>query len=289
MFEEEQRILTTAIETWQPVAVVVGFSGGYDSMITAHVTHQLDTHGLPIEVWAIDTNLSADGWREYVTGVATRFGWNFNIYDNKRGFEKYKRMVSRVGQPLTPTGHSWAFRYLKERGFDAIHMMHKKHKNDKTLFLAGTRRAESLKRINTPEVDRVSSSNKILANPIVHWSNEQCDVYRIENSLPDNPFYDTVRGSGDCQCNWGKFISRRILDKYSPALSAGNVAEIDRLARQCNGIGWDGSNEAQAEMFENYDGDAELTMPFLCQNCSRTKTRVSRETLEQVYIQRGLI
>lgn len=285
---KSQKILTAAITKWKPVALVSLFSGGYDSAITTHVLHRLDTHGLPIQVWAIDTQLAADGWREYVQSVANQFGWNFQVYDNKKGFEQFKKSVELKGCPRTRQMHTHVFQKLKERGIDAIHMMQKKTRHDKTLFVSGMRRAESDYRANADDYHRSGKSNKIFAAPIVHWSNEECDLYRIENNLPDNPFYDTVKGSGDCQCNWGNFITYRMLQKHSPKLAAGNVAEIDCISRELHGYGWDGSPAGQTEMFADHDGEAELTSPFLCAGCSRAKVRVPGRLVEKRYLQAGL-
>jgi 3'-phosphoadenosine 5'-phosphosulfate sulfotransferase (PAPS reductase)/FAD synthetase len=285
---ESQRILTTAIETWKPVALVSLFSGGYDSAITTHALHRLDTHGLSIQVWAIDTQLSADGWREYVQGVATGQGWNFQIYDNKRGFEQFVTAVNFHGCPRTKAGHTWAFQRLKERGFDAILMMNKTSRGDKVLFVSGVRRAESTDREEADEIQRVGHSNKIFCSPIINWTNDDCDLYRVENNLPDNPFYNTVKGSGDCQCNWGNFITMRTLQKYSPALAAGNVATVDQISRELHGYGWDGKIEAQAEFLQDYSGEAQLTSPFLCAGCSRAKHRAPARIVESRILQAGL-
>jgi 3'-phosphoadenosine 5'-phosphosulfate sulfotransferase (PAPS reductase)/FAD synthetase len=70
-----QQILTNAIDQWQPKNLVSLYSGGYDSAVTTHLLHRLDTHGLPIQVAAIDTQLAADGWHDYVTDVADKQGW----------------------------------------------------------------------------------------------------------------------------------------------------------------------------------------------------------------------
>lgn len=286
---EPQRILTTAIETWNPVALVSLFSGGYDSAITTHVLHRLNTHGLPIQVWAIDTKLSTDGWRDYVTGVAAGQGWNFQIYDNEIGFREFVELVRLYGCPYSRQGHTTVFRRLKERGFDAILKMNKKNWNDKVLFVSGMRRAESAERKASKEVERIGKSNKIFAAPIVGWENDECDYYRIENNLPDNPFYDTVGGSGDCQCNWGLFITLLQLAKHSPKLAAGNVALINELSKLLHGYGWgEKPRHGQQEFFENLTGEAELTSPFLCAGCSRTKHRVPARIVEQRILQAGL-
>lgn len=285
---KSQEILSKAINEWNPVALVALFSGGYDSMITTHVLHRLDTHGLPVQVWAIDTQLAADGWREYVQTVAAGFGWDFRIYDNKKGFEQYKQVVEYHGQPYSRKGHTYAYQRLKERGFDAIHMMQKAERSDKTLFASGVRYAESAARQSADEIARSGNSNKIFCAPIIQWTNEECDYYRVEYGLPDNPFYDTVKGSGDCQCNWGRFITYRMLKKHSPKLAAGNVAEIDRISRELHGYGWDGTLEGQTEMFEDFAGEAELTSPFLCAGCSRAKVRAPGRFVEKRYLQSEL-
>lgn len=258
-------------------------------MITTHVLHRLDTHGLPIQVWAIDTKLAADGWHDYVTNVARGQGWNFQIYDNLKGFAQFVEAVKFHGCPRSKEAHTWAFQRLKERGFDAILMLNKKKRSDKVLFVSGVRRSESTDRQDADEIQRIGHSNKIFCSPIIDWSNEDCDYYRVEHNLPDNPFYNTVKGSGDCQCNWGNFITMRILQKYSPQLAAGNVGIIDHISRGIHGYGWDGSIEGQEEFFKDYPGEAQLTSPFLCAGCSRAKHRVPARIVERRILQAGLL
>lgn len=260
-----QQILTNAILKWQPKSLVSLYSGGYDSAVTTHLIHTLDTHGLPIHVAAIDTQLAADGWREYISSVADSQKWNFKIYSSDKAWSQF---IVRV--------------------IEAIHMAMKKNRADKTLFVSGVRRAESSFRAGAAEVQRIGHSNRIFAAPIVHWTQEDCDIYRIENNLPDNPFYGTVKGSGDCQCNWGNFISLETLEKYSPQLAQGNVALIDKLSRDLHGFGWDSREfESQSRLVEDVE-PAILTEPFLCQGCSRAKIRVSTEAVESLMLQRGL-
>lgn len=285
-----QEILTTAIKEWNPIRIVCLFSGGYDSMCATHLTHRLDTHGVPISTWAIDTKLSADGWREYVQVVADELQFsNFNIWDNEKGFRQFVESVRQKGCPRTRAMHTYVFQKLKERGIDGIHMLYKQQRSDKTLFISGMRRAESVYRQNADEVSRVGNSNKIFAAPIVYWSDEDIARYRMNNDLPDNPFYDTVKGSGDCQCNWGNFITLGTLRIYSPNLAAGNVALIDQLSKDLHGYGWDGS-PASEPLFdiEEYWDTGELTSPFLCSNCSRIGTH-RHKAAEEVMLQRGML
>lgn len=286
-----QQILNESIAKWEPVHVVCLFSGGYDSMCMTHLAHTLDTHGVPMSVWAVDTNLAADGWHDYLRGVADELSFrDFNIYDNKKGYAQYVEWVREHGCPRNITGHTRAFARLKERGIDAIHMMYKDRRSDKTLFLSGMRKYESAKREKEmqSEVQRRGTSNKVFANPLFWWTDEDIARYRIEHDLPDNPFYDTVKGSGDCQCNWGNFISLGTLQLHSPILAAGNVADINRISLDNHGYGWDGQLDIESLFDMNgLVGDGELTTPFLCSNCSR-QGKPRHKAIEEVMLQRGL-
>jgi 3'-phosphoadenosine 5'-phosphosulfate sulfotransferase (PAPS reductase)/FAD synthetase len=287
-----QEIVTEAIKEWQPVRVICLFSGGYDSMAMTHLAKSLDMHGVPLAVWAVDTKLSADGWTDYMHKVASELDLqDFHIYDNQKGFQEYKRWVKEHGNPRTRKGHTRAYRRLKETAFNAIHMMYKRSRHDKTLFLSGMRKHESAEREKSMifEVHRAGNSNKIFANPLFWWTDLDIARYRIEHDLPDNPFYDTVKGSGDCQCNWGNFITIGTLRLYSPELAVGNVAVLDKISKDNHGYGWDGEPANISPMFdtEEYWGKCNLTTPFLCGGCSR-KGAHKHKAAEEVMLQRGL-
>lgn len=296
-----QQILTNAIEQWQPASLVSLFSGGYDSAVTTHLLHTLDTHGLPVKVAAIDTQLAADGWREYVQAVADKQGWDFKIYKSDKAWQQFLTLVVHTGCPRSRPMHTYVFQKLKGRVIEAIHIAMKEElrltrltltkgqvRGAKTLFVSGMRRAESAFRKEAAEVQRIGHSNRIFAAPIAHWSQEECDLYRVENGLPDNPFYGTVKGSGDCQCNWGDFINLETLQKHSPVLAGGNVALIDKISRDLHDFGWDSRDvESQLRLIEDVE-PAKLSEPFLCQGCSRAKVRAPGGAVEEVMLQRGL-
>ena len=282
---EEQRILTDAIRAYNPRQIVILFSGGYDSMVTAHLTRGLDTEGIPVGTWAIDTKLSADGWLEYVAGVAVELALpDFHIYDNQSGYEEFEKWVSAQGCPRSKLGHNRAYNRLKNRAIAAIHMLYKQGWRDKTLFVTGIRRSESVARKDWPEHGKNDKSNICYCCPILHWSDERVTGYRIQHDLPANPFYDTVKGSGDCQCNWGNFIKLARLQKFSPKLAAGNVAQLDRLSRERHGYGWDEEPPPDWMKYQATLFPEELDGVFLCSNCSRGGDK--HKKAEEVYLQR---
>lgn len=280
-------IINTAIADWNPSTIVCLYSGGYDSLCATHLVHSFGL-GLPVLVYSIDTKLSADGWSNYVSAVARQYKWNHHVYDNEKGFNEYKEWVTEYGCPYSDAGHNRAYNRLKDRGIDAILKKHKLHNHDKVLFVSGIRKAESFKRSKlTDPIQRKGEMNAIFANPLFWWTDNDVLNYRVDNDLPDNPFYKTVGGSGDCQCNWGRFITLRKLARHSPVLAAGNVAAIDEISRRYHGYGWDGTPEGQQELIE-MDEDEGSVSPFLCSNCSRRKTPGYQEAQEQQYIQAGL-
>jgi 3'-phosphoadenosine 5'-phosphosulfate sulfotransferase (PAPS reductase)/FAD synthetase len=308
--------LDVAINKTKPVAINGLFSGGFDSMIAIHLAHRLNTHGIPLKVWAVDTNLAADGWHEFVKSVATKYGWDFEIYNNVNGFGRFLAQVAEMGLPRTKKGHKYTMNKLKGVAFSGIHALtktgkvlkippntpHSKTKkiyqynkvdtkaikNNKTIFITGMRRDESPDRESIPILQRYGTSNFYWLALIADFSEGDCFNYRIENDLPDNPFYDTVKGSGDCQCNWGDFISYETLKRFSPILAQGNVKVIDFLNRHYHETTWDHKSTNQLilpTLDGNYKEPCELTSPFLCQGCSRKKSKPTKKQVEQRYLQ----
>lgn len=280
---QSHQIIENAIAAATPehatLHVVILYSGGYDSLITAHVAHIHQRYS----VWSIDTMLSADGWREYVTGVAQHYAWDHHIYNNETGYAQFQTWVAHHGCPRTRQGHTHAYRRLKERALYAILMQYKQQRHDRVLFLTGIRRAESNDRRDVGEWRRMGHSNIFFANPILYWSDSDVTRYRWDHDLPENPFYATVRGSGDCQCNWGNFITLNKLRQHSPNLAHGRVHDLDASSRATHGYGWDGEIEGQLSMIDD-DDDGSFS---LCMQCSRDKGGII-EAQEYRALQEGL-
>ena len=262
-----------AIDKWNPSSIVCAFSGGYDSMVTTHIiNNHREAFNIPVRTMSIDTGLTADGWREYIDKTANRFGWG--LFFEYGDIESYKNWVKVNGQPYSRKGHHYAYNRLKDRAFDATLKRLKNNWRDKVLFVSGLYRAESTERQKLTEpIQRKRESNAIFVNPCFYWQKGDFLQYRLDHDLPTNPFYDTVGGSGDCQCNWGRFITLRKLQKYSPQLAAGNVGEIDSLSKEFHGYGWDGTPAGQTEMFATFEDNSKGVSPFLCANCSRDSYR----------------
>lgn len=290
-----EEIINKALADWKPSHIVILCSFGDDSMTLSHYVHTKMTFDVPLLTYAIDTKLSADGYLDWIKSVDAHYGWGLQIYDNQSGFEEYVDWVRRNGQPYSRKGHTYAYARLKDRAIEAMLRNLKQNYYDKILFLSGVRKYESAEREKLEDpIQRKGSKEKpmnaIFANPLFYWRDEDVVRYRIEHELPANPFYETVGGSGDCQCNWGYFITLRKLQKESPELAAGNVAIVDEASMEHHGYGWDGRRRGQTELFEDYEDDGEMTSPFLCAGCSRAKSpRPGKEAAEDAtYLQSSL-
>ncbi|NIS53106.1 MAG: phosphoadenosine phosphosulfate reductase family protein [Phycisphaerae bacterium] len=287
MKRTSEDLISEAIDRFDPSHVILAISGGYDSLCMAHYVHENIKFDKPLLTYAIDTQMAADGWREWIDSVAHGFGWKFDIYHNTHGWKQYQKWVKRFGQPTTKTGHKRAYARLKDRAFDAMTKHHKTIRTDRILYLTGIRAEESSARSKLQPINGGINKSTSYCNPVFYWTNKQILAYRIEHDIPINPFYETVGGSGDCQCNWGKFITLRKLQKYSPKLAAGNVAIIDRISKEYHGYGWDGDIVGQGKIFEDFEDDGEMCSPFLCEGCSRSKTPKPglHKAEEQIYEQ----
>lgn len=288
-------ILNRAYEYWRPRWIFLLYSGGYDSVCSTHVGWHwaesiIATHGLT-KVISADTGVAADGWREYVERVASAERWTHEIWDNPNP-DFYYDNSREYGFPFTKPMHGQImFRNLKERTFDAVRAAHKNHPRDRCMLITGMRRAESTDRADTPEW--LEDGAGLWVSPLVNWTEEDIYEYRIARGFEPNPFYETVGGSGDCECNWGQFTDIETIERYSPKLGA----KIRPVHEEClvkfgYGYGERGDNE-----YLIGERAGQMTLPGvepiinLCAGCAKhydsieaTVQRLNRATPEHLKV-----
>lgn len=271
---DAERIITSAVNIYKPSHIVCLFSGGYDSMVASDIAARwarLYGHSLTVRVVSVDTLLSVDGWREFVTGTARLRRWPHLIWDNPNP-EWYEQDVLAHGFPYTRVMHRIMYIMLKERAIKEVLKHYKKFWHDRVMFVTGIRRDESPERWGTVEHEKRKAD--VWCNPLVNWTRGDLEDYRLTYGLPDNPFYDTVGGSGDCQCNWGNFIALSELAKYSPRLAAW-LYDLNERVKAIHGWGWD--EVPSKQLLAERAGQLTLPgvdpiageLPFLCAGCER--------------------
>lgn len=282
------RILDTALRTYKPTVLVACYSGGYDSMVMLHVVVQWarqHAHSANLVTVAVDTLLSADGWRKFVTTSAKELGArHFAIWDNP-DLDLWRNDVETRGFVYRKAQHPFYFYYLKQRVFRMVLAHYKKHRYDKVMFLNGIRRAESADRRNAPEVEVRGSG--VYVNPVLYWSNGDVHRYHLQHGLPVNPFYDRTHNSGDCLCNWHNRISMDELRRYGTK-AASVIEPLHQHNIEQFGYGYDSepsqsAKQEAAGQLRLFDWDTDCT-PNLCAGCS--KPEPTNDALDFVTLQR---
>lgn len=281
--EISRSILDRAVATYDPSLIMCCFSGGYDSLIATHMVHRWQAP-VPVLTVSVDTLISADGWREFVTTAAAAIGvTRFEIADNPE-LDSWKKDVEERGFVYRRNQHLFYFYWLKQRVFRLLLAKYKTHRHDRVMFVTGVRRAESKERANTPEVSE--SGSAVYCNPLVYWNEEECWLYRTAHELPVNPFYDTFGNSGDCLCNWHNQISLAAVEQHAP-----NAYQVIKpLHDGCltnHGYGYQGEPSRYTK--QELAGQMRLLpdmddVPNLCAGCSRIAP--DNATLDELMAQR---
>lgn len=259
----ETSILQTAYETYNPSAIIACFSGGYDSMVATHI---VEDRFPDVVVASIDTGLTADGWPDYIQSVADRFNWNLKFWHGD--LDGWSQRTKEYGFAFNADQHKSNFYYLKQKAIRQMVQDYKQHNHDRIMLISGVRRAESPRRASAPEIERKGCG--VYVNPLVNWSDEDIIRYRLEHGLPDNPFYEVFKNSGDCLCNWGQHIPLEVLQEHAPKCHA-HIKPVHDSTMNTHGYGYNQSpsqswileKAGQLPLFDLPDDT-----PNLCDGCT---------------------
>lgn len=262
-------LLDEAYEKFNPVHVTVLFSGGNDSIVTAHIAKRwAEKRGIDIAIDAIDTTLHIDVWPFWVRYAAASSGFE-NLTITKTPEDGwYEDWVIKYGFPYTKKMHKQTYQRLKERVIEKILRERKgDERTNKVLFITGIRRYESPERYDYDPINNPKGSQAFV-NPIIDYRDEYRDKYQRVFSLPVNPYNVLGLGSGDCQCNWGAFVNIVTLKRHSPKLAA-RIEPLHHEARKIHGWGF---GEVPSKSLKTAMKGQEI-MPglgvFLCAGCER--------------------
>ena len=276
-------ILNRAYDFWQPNWIFFLYSGGDDSVCATDigVAWARDKMHPHAKVISIDTHVSADGWRDYVTRVARRWYYLHEIWDNSNP-DFYTENCRAYGFPYTKEMH-WTIMYrnLKERAIDAVRAAHKADRRDRCMLVSGIRRDESDQRKNEPEWKEDGAG--LWVSPLVDWTEQDTYEYRLIRGFEPNPFYETIGGSGDCECNWGQFTDIETLERYSPNLAARiRPVHEECLVKFGYGYGERGSEALRAEMAGQLVLPGVEPIMNLCAGCARHYDPIEAEVQRKI-------
>lgn len=265
-------IIQEAIDTYRPIAVVLMFSGGHDSLVSSDVSAKILTEmGIPFLVYHGDTTIGIPETQQYVKDTCASKGWSLHIRQPPNKEDHYEQIVQLHGFPgATKQSHQIMYRRLKERAlrhFVTHELKSSPQSRENVLLISGIRKSESVIRMGYSE-EILKDDSRIWACPIFHWSEKDCDRYMMEEALPRNPVKDRICISGECLC--GAFGGREELAEIRACYPhvASRIDELHEKAK-ANGFPWPWSSGPTNWYKHNPPGQLDM---FMCVGCEEKRS-----------------
>jgi 3'-phosphoadenosine 5'-phosphosulfate sulfotransferase (PAPS reductase)/FAD synthetase len=198
------KIMREAIETYKPIAIFAGFSGGNDSIVATHFA--CTEYGAAAV--HCNTMIGVEKSREHARKTAARYGWQF---------------IEKFAKPTGPpkfhkkTGLPWDEKVLPNgKWVDG----NTKYDRSCIMMVTGVRHDESAIRAGYNRSTKKMGSI-VWVNPFYYQTKYDFELYRQEFGLPRNPVTDVIGISGECLCGtMGSPEELDLVEKIEPATKA---------------------------------------------------------------------
>ena len=234
--EDPDDLVRRAKEGHKPIRTFCLFSGGNDSLVTAHRCR--DHYD---ELIFIDTGTAAPGVEEWVLQCAAKLDKPLRIL--RQDFDAYRLLVLggtdwkgrewHVRGFPGPAQHGRAYNRLKERPLEQLLRETKEghHRSARVMALTGIRRAESARRAKRHPINRKGSM--VFVNPLIDWTSHDMARYRREQNLGQSDVAALLHRSGECNC--GSFADpeeREMLESLWPEWFDQRIGALEREAER---------------------------------------------------------
>lgn len=261
-----KEIIQKAIDTYKPVAVFVGFSGGNDSRA---VTHWMMNNVPGCRPFHINTGIGIEATRQYVRDTCKHFGWDLvEVRAKEDCGQDYDEIVKTHGFP-GPDGHRYMYTLLKERAvYRLVKMAKQGHSRSAcVLIAAGARYDESIRRMGYGGMEVRKIKSQIWANPLYWWTKAERDAYNAASGVPENQVTKSLGMSGECGC--GAFAQPGELARWR-AVDPSFGARIDKLQEKVLQRGFTWSWEGRPPAGGHNAGQMGLFQRPLCVGCEKS-------------------
>lgn len=267
LIADAHEVLNDARTLYNPARMFALFSGGYDSLCSAHVASQ---HPAFEGCAHIITGIGVEETREYVRETCKRFNWPLREY---RPPVSYDEIVLKYGFP-GPDAHRFMYTRLKERCLEQLMRDCRMEDNNfkRGYFLqlvTGVRKQESSRRMGTVH-PHSKQRTRIWCAPIHDWTAFDINRYRAHFGLPENPVREELGMSGECLCGaFAKPNEIAEIEYWYPA-TAQRIHDLEEKA-EAAGVPcvW---GVAPPKPFAQGDAPALFEMP-LCSSCAFRQER----------------
>lgn len=170
------------------------FSGGYDSLITAHFAMNRAADC----VLYGDTLTGIPENKQFVLEVCRAYRWPLVVSESPKTLREFV-LETKGGDPYGFPGagvHSIAFRWFKERGWRQV----AKENDGKPEYVTGVRKHESDRRLRTVTAERHETDRFVWLAPLWEKTDDWMADYMAREDLPRSVVVELIQRSGDCGC-----------------------------------------------------------------------------------------
>jgi|HubBroStandDraft_4_1064222.scaffolds.fasta_scaffold165064_3 3'-phosphoadenosine 5'-phosphosulfate sulfotransferase (PAPS reductase)/FAD synthetase len=239
LLKQSKEIYDKAVADFKPMATVMMFSGGDDSLTTYHVARELDIKfdfvihgntrtGIP-ETTEFARKTTLDLKDRYLEADA---GDSYLKYLNRKGF-----FGIGIG------GHAISYHLLKQDHFERVVSanIRQRKRNFPIMFINGMRRDESenrRKRLISPYKITPRRKNDMWCSLILNWSKSDCKEYLCGNSIERNPVSINLCRSGECMCGTMQSKGDRVEAAYFYPTWGKWLTDLETKIKAKHGFGW---------------------------------------------------
>lgn len=190
--DDFKRIIQVGLDKFNPKNVLVGFTGGGDSLTLLHLMLE---SGIPFKPFFCNTGIGIKEQWQFIRDYCKKL--NLDLIEQTPVYKTYKQMVLSNGFP-GPSAHLIMFSNLKEKSIKFINDSF----NGDAMFVTGVRVSESERRkINvTAEVQFYPKQKIKWCNPIINWDNDDKEEFLTARGIKPSPVSEKIGFSGECLC-----------------------------------------------------------------------------------------
>lgn len=264
--ERARRILDEAIGEFKPVAILAGFSGGHDSLVSTHFTMSHLSARWDWRYWRdrskalhINTGIGIEKTRQFVRDVSASSGWGLIEQSPPDSYEDLVlgKVKGYPGGFPGPRMHGLMYQRLKERAIrDVVRGLKRYRSRECVLICTGIRHDES--KIRTG-YNRATSrvGNQAWVNPFYFSTYETFQQYMETYRLPRNSVKDACGMSGECLCGAYAHPGEKLRIRAACPKTADYLDDLEKRVIKA-GFPWQWDDEGPPKWFTQKSRGQEL-------------------------------